>query len=274
MSADGRGKDGATKPAWATTEPLPNPVAAARGEAPSPDSSGSLDASGLPKKIAEVKRSAEVESILEALSYPRPHVKVDRPETDSDLAAAHHVGPRPVPAAVPTSTLEPPLMLSQSLVEAIRAPATPAPPVVTKPRVDHGATVLVARKKNKRLLYALGPCALLTVLLVWGLTRSTEHTTASPIRPTPSAAPAPVVASAPIASSPVESPGAPAAPASAPAPTIASAPLPERRPAVAASPAPRPARTPAPHAAPKASATASPAPRDTSSLRTDFEVQN
>jgi hypothetical protein len=270
MSADDRAKDGATKPAWATTEPLPNPVAAARGEAPSPDSSGSLDASGLPKKIAEVKRSAEVESILEALAYPRPHVKVDRPETDSDLAAAHHVGPRAVPAAVPTSTLEPPLMLSQSLVEAIRAPATPAPPV-TKPRVDHGATVLVARNRNKRLLYALAPCAVITVLVVWGLSRSTAPAVTVPVAP---AAPSPVAVSVPpIVPAPVDPPVAPAPSASAP--VIASAPLPARPSPVATSPAGRPARSASPqHPAPKASATASPAPRDTSSLRTDFEVQN
>src|SRR5207248_10540848 len=114
-----------------TTEPMgvPVPPPAADGAPPSPDSSGQVNPGQTDLKIAEVKRSAEVEAMLDALAYPRPHVPVARAVTDGDRAAAHATGPRAVPAAVHTPAPEPALMLSHSLVEEMKRPTPPAPPV-------------------------------------------------------------------------------------------------------------------------------------------------
>ncbi len=296
MSEGNRPKVDASEP-WnsATTEPLPMPLAQMRDEERrSPDSSGSMNAATTgPKKVAEVKRSAEVESLLEGLSYPRSHVTMQRSETDGALFAAHSSGPRAVPAGAQTPTLEPPLMLSQSLVEAISQPTPPVQPVAVKregsdPAARAGrppvlTTIVLARKTYRRLAIAFVPCVVIAVGIAWMIARSGGAPTKSPVivdpaavlAPEPAAAPpvppvAPVatVAATPSVVAPAPSPAATPEPVASAAPPLAVSPLPPRVPRAAGGVV-RPASGKSTHAAPPTSST-----KDSSSLHTDFEVQN
>jgi hypothetical protein len=296
MSEANRPKDPVAEP-WnsATTEPLPMPLAQMRDEARSPDSSGSLNAAGAgPKKIAEVKRSAEVESLLEGLSYPRPHVTMHRSETDGALFAAHSSGPRNVPVGVATPTLEPPLMLSQSLVEAIANP-TPQPPLTRATPVEGASvpqatrppvmtTIVVARKTYRRLAIAFAPCVVVAVVAAWLIGRSGARP-ASTVIVDPAAvlaqepAVVPAATATPVAPSSSPSAAREASPVPAP-PSTAASPEPVASAASPSPAAPVPARRvggasrPVSSAKPAHPTPATSSTNDTSSLHTDFEIQN
>ncbi len=257
--SDERAKE---KPAWSTTEPLPNPVAEGTGS--SPDSSGAFDASGQPKKIAEVKRSAEVESMLEALSYPRPHAKAQKAVTDADMAAAHHAGPRALPAATVTAEPEAPIVLSHSLVEAIQAPPPQRPAV---PAVAQGTTVVLRpRSVNRALVAAVAAGAALVVVWAFERTREVAPTHETVVAP-PAAAP--TIAPTATPTPPVVTTVTSAATAAVPSASAQSA----QAPVLAASASARPHKgVPAPRAS---AGRPPPAPSaQEPSLRTDFQIEN
>src|SRR5580704_11041555 len=101
--------------------------------------------------------------MLDALSYERPRVPVQRASTDGDASAAHRAPPRPVPVGVDTPAPEPPPSSSRRSPKPVTVAVGVTTPVnpreaETVPRRMPGApmeprapaavtTVIIARKR-------------------------------------------------------------------------------------------------------------------------------
>ena len=115
-----------SRDAQVITAPLPaQHVVAAAGSAPvvAPAPSTRDIAPSAPPKMVAIKEDPVFDPILKALSsYTRPYVAEDKAETNGDPAAAHAVGPRPVPAAAKGRAPEATMQLSDSLVRDVVRP--------------------------------------------------------------------------------------------------------------------------------------------------------
>jgi hypothetical protein len=217
--------------------------------------------------------------MLDRLGYARPDIPLDTPETDGDIAAAHAAGPHAVPAAVLTPAPQPPIALSQSLVEEISAPISPkgpSPGIAPPMRAGRYAQTVMVRPRVRAthagiLGLAVGACMFLAAA-GW---KVYEHVVARPSPATASVAqepPPPVPSPPPSAPPPVLTQtavipsAAPAAPPSAPAmPPSSPTPVHPSRSTVSATPpaqsTPHVVRPPRP----------TPSAKATGSLRTDFD---
>jgi hypothetical protein len=137
--------------------------------------------------------------LLDGLNAERFPRSTTIPQTDGQLAAHYQVGPKALPAAVPTPPPEPSVLVRTSVSVPLVVPTSPVP----RPSEDDSTVAMVLPIRRPKWLVVGSAMAATTALGALGLVvmhkqMSPPHSAAASVEPAVEAPAPPVMASAPF----------------------------------------------------------------------------